>query len=556
MIFGVIFYGVICKDQTHIYILGQFMRTGISLPTDKKLFIRSIVACFVILPFVFLGAPHVTASGTVTAVTDAASGAADAVTGAAADAAGAVTEAVGAGTDAVTGAVGDLGGIIQEKTGIDVNAKPCCSCQASIPIDYLGLMQSVNGHTTEQFVEVHRKWLITDFFKGQILPAMMMFTEQMSAVAMHQTMIIGTFFDAKHQLETQRTLQEMQNQAHKDYQPSEDFCQFGTNVRSLSNSETRGRFNALLLSRRQMARHLGQGDINGSSSQDQDKEGRWRQFVAYFCDPNDNNRTASNPATGLGLVCPSGPADPAFANADVDYTRLVENQRTLSLESGGNLPFDLDKGSIATGGEFGGTSGTLTPISKTEQAIMGLANNLYGHDVLSRRASGNQLKIESKAHLYLALRSVAAKRSVAENSFNAIVGMKSGGTTSRAIDNAAGSGFTGGDPTETWKFLGAIMKELGVPDDEIMDVIGKQPSYYAQLELLAKKMYQTPSFYAGLYDKPVNVKRKSVALKAIDLMLDRAIYESQIRQEMATSVLLSSRLREPFKEANRGLQTE
>ena len=41
---------------------------------------------------------------------------------------------------------------------------------------------------------------------------------------------------------------------------------------------------------------------------------------------------------------------------------------------------------------------------------------------------------------------------------------------------------------------------------------------------------------------PANVKRKGVALKAIELMLDRAIYESQLRQEMAMSVLLSAKL--------------
>ena len=86
-------------------------------------------------------------------------------------------------------------------------------------------------------------------------------------------------------------------------------------------------------------------------------------------------------------------------------------------------------------------------------------------------------------------------------------------------------------------------------------MIGLRPSYYAQLELLAKKIYQNPDFYANLYDKPANVKRKRVALQAIELMLDRAIYESQIRQEMAASVLLSARLREPFKEADQKLQT-
>ncbi len=75
------------------------------------------------------------------------------------------------------------------------------------------------------------------------------------------------------------------------------------------------------------------------------------------------------------------------------------------------------------------------------------------------------------------------------------------------------------------------------------------------MEILAKKIYQNPDFFAGLYDSPANVERKSVALKAIKLMLDRAIYESQIRQEMAYSVLLSSRLHSKFKKANKELSS-
>ena len=92
-----------------------------------------------------------------------------------------------------------------------------------------------------------------------------------------------------------------------------------------------------------------------------------------------------------------------------------------------------------------------------------------------------------------------------------------------------------------------------MPSDDVYKIIGQDPSYYAQLELLAKKIYQSPEFYSNLYDKPANVARKGVALKAIDLMLDRAIFESQIRQEMSTSVLLSARLRGEFRDVNKNL---
>ena len=46
------------------------------------------------------------------------------------------------------------------------------------------------------------------------------------------------------------------------------------------------------------------------------------------------------------------------------------------------------------------------------------------------------------------------------------------------------------------------------------------------------------------------MKRKGAALKAIELMLDRAIYESQLRQEMAMSVLLATRLQKSVEETS------
>lgn len=385
-----------------------------------------------------------------------------------------------------------------------------------------GIRHTVNQHTSEKFTE-HRDWLVENFFKEQVLPALMLFTEQMSAVAMQQTLAIGAFLDAKHQMETQRLFQELQVQAHKDYQPSEDFCYFGTGVRSLAASESEAQTNAYLLSRRQMSRHLGQKSAVGAANSDDDKYARWQLFKGFFCDPQDSdwNSTATQP--GLEALC-EPTVLPYVTNADIDYTRLVDSEKTIALNPV-NVGLTLTSGGAA---------------SPEQRAIFSLNNNLYGNNILTRDVTKAALQQQSNQAWYLALRSVAAKRSVAEASFNAIVGMKSEGT----------NGTTSGSSHD---FLGAIMVELGVADGDVEDIIGLNPSYYAQLELLAKKMYQNPDFYSNLYDKPANVARKSVALKAIELMVDRAIYESQMRQEMVSSVLLSAKLREPFKEAQRGL---
>lgn len=366
----------------------------------------------------------------------------------------------------------------------------------------------------------YRNWLMNEFFRQSVLPALMLFSQQMTAVAMDQAMIIGTFLDAKHQLETQRLFQELQTQAHKDYHPSEDFCWFGTNVRSLAASDQLSRFNAVALGEIQMERHLGTAHGSAAESADFDKANRWFNFQQIYCDVKDNNWISGVTGSGLEYACGAiGMGNPGTrVNKDIDFTRAIEDKRTLDVNfTNGGAPTD------------------------DEVDVIALGNNLYGHEILSRSAFREYLKNKEYQHLYLALRSVAAKRSVAQNSYDAIVGIKSAGSSAESA--ATGSS----------QFLAAVLTELGVPATDVYNIIGNNPSYYAQLEILAKKIYQNPDFYANLYDKPANVARKSVALKAIDLMLDRAIFESQIRQEMVTSVLLSAKLREPFRKVNKDL---
>jgi hypothetical protein len=162
-------------------------------------------------------------------------------------------------------------------------------------------------YISAEFV-LHRFWLTQTFFTAEVLPALMMFTEQMSAVGMHQVFIFGTFLDAKHQLETQRLFQELQFEAQRDYQPSEDFCWFGTNVRSMAASEALGLASADSLNALQMKRHLGNVNMGASESRDQDKGNRWEQFTRLYCDTDDNNRLMNKAGTGLQLVCQGGPS--------------------------------------------------------------------------------------------------------------------------------------------------------------------------------------------------------------------------------------------------------
>jgi len=410
--------------------------------------------------------------------------------------------------------------------------KPHCNAaEQIIKLNHRQYEGAIMSAVSEEF-DKHRKWLKEIFFQTQILPAMAHFSRQMTAIAMHQVFAIGQFFDADIQLNTQRNIQQLKIQAHNDYHPSQSLCTFGTSVRSLAASEQKTDLNQHALSSAQMARQLGTGGTPGYSNPDYDLYSRWTLFQETYCDPKNNNwREEANvrDESGLVPVCrPNAqtPADPHRVNADIDYLRLISQPRTLNADF------------------------TDTDQTDTETDIIALSQNLYGHDIQNRQIPEAALKIISNRSLYMERRPLVAKRQVAEHSFNSIVALKSSGSNGMSRPDRS---TTTEDIPDTSKYLYQILKELGVSDERgsgasdgnesaAEELLGKNPSYYAQLEVLAKRIYQSPDFYVNLYDKPANIKRKAAALLAIERMLDQALLESQLRQEMAMSVLLSSEM--------------
>ncbi len=366
------------------------------------------------------------------------------------------------------------------------------------------------GHMSNRFGQ-YRDWLIETFFTDNVLRAMMMMTEQLSAVGMYQMFAVGALMDAKIQLDTQRLFQELQVQAIKDYQPSDTFCYFGTNIRSLSASQNKGIYNKMALNKASMNRLMGessQGSAGGN-----DARARWNYFVANNCQVFNNNWAPANPTiSGLQPACATSKSS-ARANADVQYGRFVDYPRTIDVDF---------------------TDGVSTD---DEHDIIALSRNIYGHKAPSN--STPFLTRKSVQEFFYDQRAVAAKRNVAQNSFNTIVGLKSSGTSSGPAPGA----------NNTTEYMAAILHNLGLTDPlEIEELIGENPSYLAQLEILAKRVYQDQSFYANLYDKPENVGRTSVAMRAIDLMVEREMYESRLRKEMLISVLLSAKLEKTYDE--------
>ncbi len=357
-------------------------------------------------------------------------------------------------------------------------------------------------HITTEFIQ-HREWLIKIAWEAHLLPAMLLMTEQISTMALHQTLMIGSFFDAKHQMESQQLLAELQADAHKAYHPSAGMCEFGTNTRSIAASDRKSQITQIALSTRASQRQLLSGDVISVGGSADDLRSRLDQLQNRYCNPADMGG-------GFADFCQG--TDPSLYNDDVNYTAKVDNEKTLEIDFTDNI------------------------VTKDEEAVLALSANIYGHITMPRippRAmsdeNGNITGRTQGAYTFMKLRSLAAKRSVAQAALAAQVGMRS-------------QGEDGVKP-----YMEAILKEMGLQQNDIDVVLRDKPSYYAQMELLTKKLYQRPSFYSNLYDKPVNIDRKTASMMALGLMQRRDMYESQLRSEMMTAVFLEQKLK-PIEE--------
>lgn len=382
----------------------------------------------------------------------------------------------------------------------------CCVCLTStFPQDlssWVGTWLNINVYITARLFLHRQIFMDTNFWQQTMLPSLMQAGVTFSAIGSYQVSIVGMFIDAREQLESQRLLQRLHARAHKDYQPSIGMCEFGTRVTTLASSERQSEVNARLLSQRSTERLLGgagtatQGGVSG------DVIGRLNKYRTVFCDARDNNNSLDELCPQLTAAAMTA-AEKEQMNQDLDYQRLIADPLTIPL----NL--------IPAGAP-----------NDEEEAILAMSANLYGFEGFERaeyaelQNDPNQ-DVTSIQQAYMDVRATAAKTKVAENSFNAIVGMKSEGST-----NASRT------------FMVSYLEELGMPTADIDQFLGDNPSYYAQMEILTKKAYQSPLFYTNLYDKPANVERKGVAMQAVGLIQKFDLLKSYLRTEASLSVLL------------------
>ncbi len=328
-----------------------------------------------------------------------------------------------------------------------------------------------------------------------------------SVIGAKAMQILGSFLDAKQHLESQQALQVLSAESHKDYHPSQQMCQFGSFVRSVAKTEEKGTFDQKAFNAQMMAVYTGQPNASSATGPGVDMPARIAQFRTTYCDPADNNN-------GLRTMCDHdqsgnneeiGAADKNRMNKDIDYSRTFATPLTLDI--------DLSD----------------QELSDDEEDAQALARHLYWPKALGYV---NPEDVSIGEHKYLRRRALFAINNVAHNSYSNILGMKAS-----AARDESGAGAQSG-----WNYMKSMLRNFGLEDTEIHKYLGDYPSYHAQMEVLTKKIYQSPEFYTNLYDKPSNVERIGTSMEAIKLMQARDHLKSALRREMLTSLLVEQAL--------------
>lgn len=311
---------------------------------------------------------------------------------------------------------------------------------------------------------------------------------------------LGSYMDARNLMDAMRSLEVSIAQSLKNYTVSDSICQFGTLTRSLALSDDVKEKNRLAFSKI-MSDRSNQKLNSVYSDPGVTSYNLLVDFQSKYCEAVDN-------ASFLQGYCKAATAtSDLLYNRDVDFTRVFDVPLTVNADF------------------------TSSAQTNDKQSLVALFHNLA---LSPYYMSSNRKAFDPNQDLLTTqdARAINAAKEVAENSFGALVAEKAKVSAQSAT------------------YMKQVLTSLGASSADASKLIGDSPSYFAQMEVMTKRLYQNPNFYANLYDSAANVDRQRVAMKAVELQQDRDFLESLRRREMLLSVLLEMKLRTEASRAN------
>tara|TARA_R110002124_G_scaffold149220_1_gene315198 strand:- start:366363 stop:367601 length:1239 start_codon:yes stop_codon:yes gene_type:complete len=360
------------------------------------------------------------------------------------------------------------------------------------------------------------------WWESMVLPQLRSYTSQMTTLIINYPLAIGAFFDAQSQQDSITRMQVLSAKTTRDHMPAVSMCEFATLSKSLVATKIAKDNMVKAMSLQNLKRVTLDKSLAGSKSVNEDAQSRFEQFKAKYC---FSTPQASDHAGLLEGIC-TATAGTRKNNIDINFTQLLGAPKTISATL-----YPANYGSNESRSQF--------------EDIVALSRNLYG-DTPTEAITENNVKKTTEGLSRLQLikkRTLQAKRNVAQHSFANYVGLKA--PTDKADDSSLSI-------TPHMQNLLLALGLDGSAGNEFSDYFAQtggptslsntSPSYWAQMEVLTKTLYQNPRFFVNLYDNPANVKRQQAAMKAIDLMQERDIHETALRSETLLSLWLDSAL--------------
>lgn len=388
------------------------------------------------------------------------------------------------------------------------------------PTDACTLNPTGNCESTKEnfkfYMDVHRRGgggndsnLFKTFWEGTVSPGFQRILSTVSANIVNQGASQATFLEGQDHIRAVSALQQGSAQSARNYLPSESLCRFGTLSQSLATDDADVRTAQIAIATVGLKRDIGALGSASQAGAAGDMSARMDRFVKGNCKDTQGN---------LNLLCPSdSKRDFPDQEKDTRYNRDINYTRTIDIDQ------TLDANFVNT-----------SELRPAVQDVMSLSQNLYGHKQVSGRLTEKQINTTAGQNVNRMTRSVSGARSVAQNTYAAIAAMKSQGSGSSR------------------PYMKAILTKLGIADDKIDAALSEKPSYYAQMDILTKKLYQSPSFYVNLMEGKTNVARQSGAMEGLELMQDRDIYNSMRRSEMLLALMIQLQTRKELNDVVEG----
>ena len=323
------------------------------------------------------------------------------------------------------------------------------------------------------------------------IDAIQIWSAHVGATILAKTALYGNLLNTQMQLAFLKEQQKRQAQTLLDSSVSNQVCRAATLSHSLGKADFRTLAEQRVLARILQERDLGkEGSLHFENEKVNLTTGLQARIVLFketYCDKYAEN-------SSLARVCKVNLAD--NLNRDIDYTRVIDVPKTLAINFTGNQTLEPDEADVIA---FGENLFPSMPIASTN-------------------------RIPQSSETYMDLRSLQAARAVARNSFAAVVSEKASVENPKAM------------------YAHNLLKSMNVDPREAELLLGRNPSYFAQMNLLTKTLYQTTDFAKGLMTGGANVERARVAMKAVDLQQNADLLDSLYRREMLLATYLEQML--------------